>query len=251
MTVQRKRDQTRDPRTDGRLIISYPKSGRTWLRYALSERNIDVDFTHAGLATHRTQMGSRFEKIPDTLKNIPLVFLYRNPIDTVVSLYHQIHNRDFRAWSGRWMRMYPRLALQRNLPPQALDEFVLHPIYGVENICRYNRAWIDHTSSRSDCLVLNYEAMRANAGDGFQALLDFWNDQTTTGADLAETSRFEKMKQAEVTGAHGGVLQAKALSDPNSSKVRKGKVKGYTDDLKPETIRAARDVAARHGFEQV
>lgn len=234
-------------RTDGRVIVSYPKSGRTWVLFALTENGIDADFTHAGASTNRRELGLPFQGVQPQLADIPLVFLHRNPIDTAVSMFHQVTRRDLRKGSARYYRMFLPLLLRGALPPADIDAFVLHPTHGIEKICRYNRAWLDHLAGRDDCLVLTYEAMRADPAQGFQRILDFFGETGVTGAELAESATFEKMKSAERSGDSAVLSQART-ADPHGAKVRKGKVKGYLDELKPETVAACREIAARHGF---
>lgn len=248
--AQGKDDLGKGPfRTDRRLIVSYPKAGRTWLRFALTEAGVDATFTHAGASTNRREIGLPFRGIPGSLKNLPLVFLHRDPIDTAVSMFYQVTKRDLRRGTGRWWRMWLPLALRGALPPEDIDAFVLHPMHGIDKLCRYNRAWLDHLAGRTDCLVLTYEEMRRDPAAGFQRMLDFWGETGVTGARLAELSTFERMKAVEAAQSGPAVLKSAIQGDASSAKVRKGKVRGYLDELRPETIARCRAIAAEHGFD--
>ena len=233
---------------DGRLIVSHPKSGRTWLHFALTEAGITARFTHAGASKNRMKMGSPFRGIRASLRDQPLVFLHRNPIDTAVSYYYQIHRRILRRWSARWFRLWVPLFLRRAFPPRDIGAFVLHPHYGVEKICAYNRTWLDHLKNRGDCLIITYEAMRADPATGFQRILDFRGITGTTGVTMADLSTFEKMRAFEQARTGTTVLKAARPGDPSSAKVRKGKVRGYLEELSPETVEHCHTIAKRYGF---
>ena len=235
-------------RTDGRLVVSFPKSGRTWLRFALLEAEIDATFTHAGAATNRREIGRPYSGIPPQLAALPLVFLHRNPLDTAVSMFYQVHHRDLRRWSGRWLRMLVPLALRNAHPPRSIDEFVLHPLYGVPKICRYNRLWLDHLAGREDCIVITYESMRQEPSEGFQRLLDHWSETKVSGQRLAELSAFERMRAIEKSASEP-FLTSRRPGEASSAKVRKGKVNGYLDELRSETIQRCHEIALRFGFD--
>lgn len=237
-------------RSDGRLIVSYPKSGRTWLRFALASFGIEGTATHAGSSTHKTELGYPFKGVLPSLRATPLIFLHRDPLDTAVSLYYQITHRELRLWSKERLSLLVPLALRGAIPPAKIDAFVRHPVYGVENICAYNRAWLTHLAERQDCLVLKYEDMRSDPTDGFQRILDFFKVTVHSGAELAAASDFDRMKKVEIAG-EGSLAEQTVTADPKSFKVRRGKVAGFKDELRPETIDACQQIMARYGFATV
>ena len=237
-------------RNDGRVIVSYPKSGRTWIAYALSGAGLDVTTTHAGSSTNRREVGRTFAGIQPALRDVPLVFLHRNPIDTAVSMFHQIHRRDFRRGSLRWWRMLMPLALRGAVPPRTIDSFVLHPLYGVEKVCAFNRTWLNEVSSRPDCISISYEQLRADPSTEFQQLIDFFGVKHITGADLADAADFAKMRTSELSLPENAKLRIHK-SDPQSMKVRRGKVNGYFDELRADTIEKCEAIIARYAFADV
>ena len=218
------------------------------MRFALQKFDIDASFTHAGSATNRKYLGRPFKEVQSTIKTVPVVFLHRNPIDTAVSMYYQVNKRDLRPWSGRRIRMAIPLMLRSHIPPNEINRFVLDPVYGIQNICAYNRAWLDQLADRKDCLILTYEDMRTNPSDSFQRLLDHFGLTAPTGDELAEISTFNKMRAFEQSESQDAVLMAKNKNDPQSVKVRRGKVGGYKDELSVETAQKCEEIAREYGF---
>jgi len=234
-----------------KVLVSYPKSGRTWIRFGLNEFNIRLFTEHAGTATNWRYIGRTYADVAPDLKQVPLIFLHRDPVDTAVSMYYQVHKRDLRRWSRRWLRMAIPLAIRKALPPLDINKFVLHPCYGVPRICKFNRAWLNHLESRHDSLIINYEALKENPTSAFQSILDFYQITHVKGHQLADASTFENMKKAEIIGNSSGILrnsQRDQLSQA-ASKVRKGIVGGYTNELSSQTINECHLIMKTYGFE--
>lgn len=230
--------------------VSFPKSGRTWMRSVLGGAGVALKFTHAGHGSLKRELGRPFAGIPAELAERPVLFLHRNPLDTAVSFYFQVTHKDFARGSRKWFQRLAPLWWSGRLPPSGIDAFVLHPNYGVEAVCRFNRAWIDHLAGREDCMIITYEALRADPRAGFSDVLRFLG-RAPEGIDaLVEAASFGKMRAREAARLEkaGGLFKPGA-KDEGARKVRRGKVGGYADSLRSETIAAGREIAARFGFE--
>lgn len=228
-------------------FISYPKSGRTWVRYCLGLCGVTLKFNHAGSGTGKDDIGRRFSGVivlPDA-ENI--IFMHRNPIDTAVSLYFQVHKKDLRWGSLRHLRRLPMLFLKGRYAPKSIDSFVLHPGYGVEKICQFNRAWLDHLKGCGNSLILTYEAARADDVSAFTGILNFLKEPTDGVETAVAKSRFDRMKEIEKKGETGTKLGL-VKDDPESAKVRRGKIGGYVDYLRPETIKQCSDICEKYGL---
>lgn len=234
------------------VFISYPKSGRTWMRYVFHLLECPVKFTHAGhgTLTINNRGGKPFSGLKLSVLGKKNIFLYRNPLDTAVSMYFQIHKHDPIKLSARSALSYLWMALTRGLPPKDINSFVLHPVWGVENICRFNRAWLDYFENRPNSLVITYEEARKNFATVVQQLVSFAGIAAGDVEAIVRQSDFEAMKQLEMKGKSRELrLYGLRSGDPNTMKVRKGVVGGYLDDLDVKTIEAAREIAARYRFE--
>ncbi|PJN96280.1 hypothetical protein CNY89_03495 [Amaricoccus sp. HAR-UPW-R2A-40] len=226
--------------------ISFPKAGRTWVRSVLNKAGAPLTFTHAGNGSQGWELGRPFEGVPAEHATRPVLFLHRNPIDTAVSFFFQVTKKDFARGTLKYWQRWPRLWARGALPPEDVDAFVLHPTYGVEKICRFNRGWLDHVEARPDSRVVTYEGLRADPVPGFTDIVQ-WLGRPTDRVEMAiEAKSFAAMKARELSRPqHGGLDKRR---EEGARKARKGKIGGYADTLRPETVEAASAIAGRFGF---
>ena len=113
-------------------FISYPKSGRTWIRYALSTIGIadQISFHHDGFEYNDAScptLDFDIEKRRQRLSNSDLktIYLSRTPQDVMVSLYFQITGRfkDIFAYQG------------------TISEFIHDDYFGAQNLARFREIW--------------------------------------------------------------------------------------------------------------
>ena len=229
-------------------IVSFPKSGRTWVRFALAHAGAHPVRDHAGSGTDRRKIGKPFRGIPPHLSESPILFLHRDPIDTAVSLFFHITHKDLRLWSPRYFRTFLPLFFKRRLPPREINAFVKSRVFGVERICEFNQAWINHLADREDSLILTYESIRESPENRFRQIFEYMSADLDKLPSALEASSFDAMKQVEKSGSHRTMLKQKYASDPLSAKVRRGKVGGYVDYLDAQTIEHCKTVMAKYGF---
>ena len=233
--------------TPDAIIISYPKAGRTWLRQIFKIAGADVQAEHAGAGTGGRHVGRHFKRLKFKVhkySGTKIIFLHRHPIDTAVSNFWQMHKREMPRWTTLRRLV---MNLRSRIPPGDIDEFVLSPRYGVEKICVYNMEWSKRLATRNDVIFTTYEKLKADTAAEVARLLAFIRPDLAEDADIEDIVRkssFGEMQKQEVSGKEG------AAADPESLKVRRGKVKGYTSELKPETIQQAEAILARLSYEQ-
>lgn len=232
------------------MLISYPKSGRTWLRYLFKVAEVDCPMTHAGYGSNprSPRFGRPFSGVTETANSDRSVLLVRNPIDTAVSLYFQIHKRELHTLTNRLLHL-PRLALSGRLPPKELADFLDHPGFGVRKVCAFNRAWIDTVASDPRFLVMQYETLLGAPEDSFKTLLGHLvPEREFDFPKLVSETSFERM-QAMEAGTNDRALKLGAKSkSPQSRKVRRGKAGGYVDYLDTETSRKFEAICAEYGL---
>lgn len=204
------------------VVISFPKSGRTWLRVMLDELGADVKYTH-GKSGHGA--GRTFPELSTSIAREykRIVFLQRDPRDTAVSGYYQKKYR-LDGYDG------------------TLSDFIRDPGFGIHKIMAFNKMWKDLAQSRSNMYFVTYEDLQQDTVKELMGILAFLGRRSTPEkvAHVAERNTFENMRRREAAGdfakSYGDALAPKDVTNENSYKVRRGKVAGYRDELTPEDI---------------
>ncbi|MFL6545148.1 MAG: sulfotransferase domain-containing protein [Candidatus Udaeobacter sp.] len=241
------------------IIVSIPKSGRTWLRAFVCAyfcKRFGFEFTlrperycQSGiprlifshdLFEHRTKgdLWDRFRGkylVPRReLSRAKIILLARDPRDCFVSLYLQITRRDPHA---------PSELRQKNVSDMLRDRR-----FGVRAIVSTMNDWMDEFSRRDNFTLVRYEALRASPAEHFRDLLAMLGESAPDMAmfdEALEFSRFENMQKLEAAGAFDSkILHPGDVRDPESFKVRRGKVGGYREYLSVEDQQYAANALA-------
>jgi hypothetical protein len=222
------------------IVVSIPKSGRTWLRFFLQSYfcalegitfsvktkfdNPDIPnviFTH-DLFEHAVKSGvaSRWlgrQLIPlRARRNKPKVLIARDPRDLIVSLYFHMTKRESkRRFVG------------------SISSMMRHETLGINNIVSIMNAWMCEWGECENLLLLRYEDCRKDPTAHFSNLLGFigCNHIDERAFNYAiDNSSFDNMKLLESGGqVDSSMLTPGKKEDPDSYKVRRGLVGGYRD----------------------
>src|SRR5262245_62750907 len=197
------------------IILSVPKSGRTWLRAFLCAyfcRRFGLEFTlrtgrfdlpgfprvvfSHDIFEHRTK-GDRWDRIRGKyliprreLRRAKIILLARDPRDCFVSLYLQLTRRD------------PNAPL--TLTQKTVTEMLRDRRFGVQAIISAMNDWINEFSGRDNFSLVRYEALRASPAEYFRDLLAVVGEAAPDAAIFEEAlafSRFENMQKLEAAGA--------------------------------------------------
>jgi hypothetical protein len=243
----RGREQYQKLRRADCVIVSFGKSGRTWLRvmlsrfyqlkHGLSDRHLigfdnlhlrnaaipKIFFTHDNYTKDYT--GNHDSKIDYAGRKV--VLLVRHPADVAVSQYHQ--------WRHR---MRPNKAVLNQYPDQEQDvgmfDFVVREPAGLAKVIDFMNGWAGEVGRSDNLLVVRYEDMRARPEQTLSRILAFIG---TPGSEpevheAVEFASFENMRRMEENSTFwlsGGRMRPKDRNNPESFKTRRGKVGGYRD----------------------
>ena len=242
------------------IVLSVPKSGRTWLRTFLCayfckrgghdftltpERYGDpaiprVIYSH-DLFEHRTK-GDLWDTVRGKylvpgkeLRRVAIVLLVRDPRDVFVSLYLQMTRRD--------------PGTRDKFGQRTISEMLRDQRFGIGSIVKTMNDWLGEFSGRRNFSLLRYESLRAAPAEQFRALLALLGE-TEPGMsifqDALDFSEFSNMQKLEAAGVFDSkILQARDIHDPESFKVRRGKIGGYEDYLSVEDRQYAIDALRR------
>jgi hypothetical protein len=206
-------------------VVSFPKSGRTWLHVMLARLARDpqapfvldvpgVLFTHDDSDKPAQPLRADFERYAAR----KVVLLVRDPRDVLVSYFAHRTRRD-RTYAG------------------TLSAFVREPGYGAERIVAFLAAWWAHRTVPRGFLLVRYEDLHADPRKELERLARFvglpHGDAELEGA--VAFGAFDRMVALERAGAIDDKrLRAADPADQDSYKVRRGEVGGWTAALTPD-----------------
>lgn len=235
------------------VIVSFGKSGRTWLRvmmsrfyqikHGLPERHlIAFDNLHRRnpqipliLFTHDNYLKD-YTKHADTKQDYydkKVVLMVRDPADVAVSQYYQ--------WKFRMTERKKRINNYPLDPNVTLADFVMRPECGMLKIIDFMNGWARELGRFRSLLVVRYEDMRAQPEATLGRILEFVGTPGTAeeikeAVAFASVENMRQMEQKRVFWLAGRRMLAGDRKNPDSFKVRRAKVGGYRDDFTAEQL---------------
>lgn len=237
------------------IVLSVAKSGRTWLRVLLNKYIADqnqlpftLDDIGAGdpnlpsiLYTHEIwdhlSKAKYFQRlagkyiVPETLlREKSVLVLYRDPRDVIVSLYFQKTKRSNRKIDTD------------------LSSFIANRRFGLSAVVAVLNHWRKRLRHHPRCLWVSYEALKADTTQTLQEIVTFLNLKVDRRglAEAVAFADFQNMKKLEMSGTFSdAILKPGDPDDPESFKVRKGKVGGYVDYVDPKDLCRLDEAVAR------
>jgi hypothetical protein len=229
------------------VIVSFGKSGRTWLRVMLSrfyqlKHNLPdnslivFDNLHAKnrdipliFFTHDNYLKD-FVGNADSKKNYyqkKVVLLVRDPRDVVVSQYFQWKYR-MNPWKKR-LNKYPAHGSDISEYQFAMDQN-----QGLPKIVDFLNLWANEAGKIDQLLVVRYEDMRRDTAQVLGQILNFIGtpasaEEKQDVVNFSSMENMKKMEQKRTFRFSGSRMLPGDRKNPDSYKVRRGKVGGFSD----------------------
>ena len=215
------------------VIVSYPKSGRTFVRamlarlyqlkFGIDERTLldfpslkraapeapRLLFVHAGDAMREP---SEIKVDATDYAHAKVVLLARHPADVAVSRYYHLKHRS-------------RDRARRKLAELPLEEFVWTAKGGLPSIVEFLNQW-----AKASATIVRYEDFVTEPERTLAAMTNAVGLEVTSEqiAEAAAFGRFDNLKRLEREGYFRSArLKPAKASDERSGKVRKGGSGGY------------------------
>jgi hypothetical protein len=244
-------------RTAEGFIVSYPKTGRTWLRVMLGKAislkyHLDEKFVldtlrmtkQAGMSPSVFSHDGPFllqNNVPyHELKfnrglygNKKVIFLVRDIRDTLVSSYFQQSKRT-------------------KVEKFNLGDFIRDERFGARKIVTFYNLWFTHREVPKDFLLIRYEEMHSKPTEVLRSVMAFLNsgevEQVVLDAAVSYGS-FNHMRNMEEKNAFGdSMLRPGTENDNDSYKVRRGKIGGFVDYFTKEDLGYVDEVVLKMGL---
>jgi hypothetical protein len=251
------------------IVISIPNSGRTWVRTFLcayvcaryehpfslhpetyhDSRIPRIIYTH-DLYEHYTKtrwwerVRGKFLVPPREVKRARIILLARDPRDAFVSHYIEMIRRTSETAD--------------ELKSRAVGDVLRDPIFGIALMIQTMNEWLKEFARRPNCILVRYEDLHLSPNEQFRRVLAAVGEtdpQKRHFENALEFSRFGNMRKMEASLEYDRqLLQPSDVNDPESYKVRRGKIGGYVDYLEPSDIEYADQAMAaldrRFGYQK-
>ena len=241
-------------RRAGLLIIGHPKSGNTWLKVMLARLYQVRHGFKANELIGSDELALRNPAIPrlaatnavysyegavgrilaagapdDPLRHKPVMLLARNPIDIAVSWFFQFTKRQS-AHKQELINHFIDHPIDRRTV--GMWAFVRHSDIGLPFLIDYLNTWERNIAELDNATIIRYEDLRSDTAATLKKITRLMGEDFSDGeiAEAVNFGSFDNLRKLETSGffRRGGMRLVNA-NDPETFKVRRGKVGGYGD----------------------
>ncbi|MEN8108954.1 MAG: sulfotransferase domain-containing protein [Pseudomonadota bacterium] len=254
-------------RRAGLLIIGHPKSGNTWLKVMLARLyQVRYGFKASDLIGS-DELALRNKAIPrlaatnavysyegavgrilaagapdDPLRHKPVMLLARNPIDIAVSWFFQFTKRQS-AHKQELINHFIEQPINRHTI--GMWDFVRHSDIGLPFLIDYLNTWERNIDQLDNATIIRYEDLRTNTAATLKTIIVLMGESFSDEeiAEAVSFGSFDNLRKLETSGFfRRGGMKLRNADDPETFKVRRGKIGGYSDYFTPEQTAELEDL---------
>ena len=221
---------------DDTFIVSYPKSGNTWVRFLIAnllyrgrettfaniERSIPDIYRH----TNRTLMKITRPRILESHEYFDprykkVIYIIRDPRDISVSYYYYLKKVREISEGGCFSSF--------------VDEFVRGRVDGFGSWGQHVGSWLWEIRNNTNLLLLKYEDLKAVTEIEAEKIVNFLGIHTERGGikRSIEASSFKRMRTLEAQEPDFLEKSGKMRTRNDIAFIREGKVGGWQETLQP------------------
>ncbi len=243
------------------LIIGHPKSGNTWLKVMIARLYQVRHGLDASSLIGSDELALKNPAIPrlaatnayysyegsvgkvlaagapdNPLRNKPIILLARNPLDISVSWFFQFTKRQS-AHKQELINHFIEHPIDRHAI--SMWEFVRHSDIGLPFLIDYLNTWEKNLKQLEHSRIIRYEDLRSETNRTLKIVTEVMGESFTDEEiqEAVDFGSFDNLRKLESKGFfRRGGMNLRNPDDPNTFKVRRGKVGGYRDYFTPEQV---------------
>lgn len=194
-------------------------------------------FTHDDSSLQNGRRFDRLENSKARFREGSVILLMRDPRDILVSCYFQATKR--------------RVTNSQSLYEGSLSSFLRDERYGIRKCAAFYRIWADNQNVPQRFLMVRYEEMQRDPGGILRSVLGVLDIPEVSPSAIERAvsfGEFGNMQRLESAGLFDDkIMRPRNLGDPESFKVRRGKIGGYRDYASDADVAYMDDILTMEG----